>query len=193
MTSDQALALVKSAYLQKDATALAQLRAAAQSGDANAQFWLGVMYLEGLGVPQDYAQAISWYRKAAAQGHAHAQFNLGLMYDYGQGVPQDSIVAYALYNLSATGDPASDNHATSNLSNLTARMTPKQIAAGQELTRRMSTPAHRLDHSRWVWKRACSRSLAFFVHYSVRPSKCPRTRLTSVCRTNVRLGRQMIV
>jgi hypothetical protein len=137
MTSDQALALARSAYLQKDAAALAQLQAAAQSGDANAQFWLGIMYEHGQGVPQDYAQAISWYRKAAEQGYALAQNNLGSMYVKGQGVPQDSIVAYALYNLSATGDPSSDNPATSNRSKLAPRMTPQQIAAGQELTRRM--------------------------------------------------------
>jgi TPR repeat protein len=73
MTSDQAFALAESAWKQKDATALAQLRAAAQSGDANAQYWLGVMYHNGQGVPQDYAQAISWFRKAAAQGDADAQ------------------------------------------------------------------------------------------------------------------------
>ena len=80
MTSDQALALAASANL-KDAAALAQLQTAAQSGDANAQLWLGVMYNFGQGVPQDYAQALSWYRKAAEQGYADAQYNLGVMYD----------------------------------------------------------------------------------------------------------------
>jgi hypothetical protein len=47
------------------------------------------------------------------------------------------VIAYALYNISAAGDSSSDNKAANNRSNLTARMTPKQIAAGQELTRRM--------------------------------------------------------
>ena len=136
MTSDQALALAASANL-KDAAALAQLQTAAQSGDANAQLWLGVMYNFGQGVPQDYAQALSWYRKAAEQGYADAQNNLGVVYQFGQGVPQDNIVAYALYNLSATGNPSSDNPAANNRSKLAPRMTPKQIAAGQELTRRM--------------------------------------------------------
>lgn len=37
---------------------------------AEAQFNLGIMYHNGLGVPQDYAQAVAWYRKAAAQGFA---------------------------------------------------------------------------------------------------------------------------
>jgi len=173
MTNAQALALEKSAWLHKDAAALAQLQTAAQSGDANAQQWLGYMYEYGQGVPLDYAQALFWSRKAAAQGNADAQINLGNMYYYGQGVPQDYaqavywyrkaaepgnalaqfslgymyakghgvpqdyVIAYALYNLSASGDPSSDNPAPNCRSKLAARMTPKQIAAGQELTRRM--------------------------------------------------------
>jgi TPR repeat protein len=33
-----------------------------------AQWGLGVMYSEGLGVPQDYAEGVKWYRRAANQG-----------------------------------------------------------------------------------------------------------------------------
>ena len=47
------------------------------------------MYLEGKGVPQDYAQAAQWSRKAAEQGHAGAQVSLGSMYIQGTGVPQN--------------------------------------------------------------------------------------------------------
>ena len=64
-------------------------RKAAEQGDAEAQFNLGIMYHNGQGVPQDHAEAARWYRKAAEQGDADAQFNLGLMYHNGQGVPQD--------------------------------------------------------------------------------------------------------
>lgn len=65
------------------------IRKAADQGFADAQFGLGVMYLEGLGVPQDYTEAAKWYRKAADQGYADAQLNLGSMYDKGKGVLQD--------------------------------------------------------------------------------------------------------
>jgi len=78
MTSGQASALAESAWKQKDATALAQLRAAAQSGDANAQYNLGVMYDLGQGVPQNDAQAAYWYRKAADQGDTIAQCSMGV-------------------------------------------------------------------------------------------------------------------
>ncbi|WP_291522093.1 tetratricopeptide repeat protein [Acidithiobacillus sp.] len=139
MTSEQAEALARSAYLQKDASSLAKLQAAAQSGDANAQDWLGVMYQYGQGVPQDYAQALAWYRKAADQGYAAAQNNLGFMYDNGQGVPQDYVIAYALYNLSATGNPSKDNPATSNRTHLASIMTEQQIERAQQLTQRMQS------------------------------------------------------
>ncbi len=46
----------------------ASLRAAAEQGDPSAQYNLGVMYLEGLGVKQDSVEAYAWIRTAAAQG-----------------------------------------------------------------------------------------------------------------------------
>ncbi len=55
-------------------------RKAAEQGDADAQFRLGVMYHEGEGVSQDYTEAAKWSRKAAEQGDASAQINLGVMY-----------------------------------------------------------------------------------------------------------------
>jgi uncharacterized protein len=59
------------------------------------------MYLEGWGVPQDYAQAMQWYRKAADQGLAQAQYGIGLMYINGLGVPRDKTQALYWYNLAA--------------------------------------------------------------------------------------------
>src|SRR5271166_6632222 len=50
------------------ATELQILRPLAEQGNALAQLGLGVMYANGHGVPQDYAQAVVWYRKAAEQG-----------------------------------------------------------------------------------------------------------------------------
>ncbi len=47
------------------------------------------MYVEGHGVPQDYAEAAKWYSKAADQGQVNAEHNLGLMYYRGQGDPVD--------------------------------------------------------------------------------------------------------
>lgn len=54
-------------------TAAIELRKLAEKGDPIAQTNYGNMYADGIGVPQNYAEAIRWFRKAAAQGHAQAK------------------------------------------------------------------------------------------------------------------------
>jgi TPR repeat protein len=57
------------AYERGDyATAYEEFLPIAEQGDAFAQFSLGIMYDNGEGVPQDYAEAVKWYRLAAEQG-----------------------------------------------------------------------------------------------------------------------------
>ena len=77
------------------------LRAQAAQGLAEAQYYLGVRYATGIGVPQDYAEALRWYRLAAEQGDGDAQVNLGVMYRTGRGVPQDDAEAVRWYRLAA--------------------------------------------------------------------------------------------
>jgi TPR repeat protein len=90
------------AYKEKDyQTAITWFNKAAEQGDANAQYNLGIMYVDGLGVKKDYLQAATWYRKAAKQGHASARYNLGVMYENGQGVKKDYVQAIAWYRKAA--------------------------------------------------------------------------------------------
>ena len=113
--------------------ALQWFRSAADQGNADAQYNLGVMYDEGQGVPQDDTEALQWYRRAADQGNADARFNLGVMYFEGQRVPQDYTLAYMWLNLAAA---AGAQDAPNALDVLTAGlMTPEQIAKAQRLTR----------------------------------------------------------
>ena len=74
---------------------------AAEQGDINEQYALGIIYSHGQGVTQDYGQAVYWYGKAAAQGHADAQTSLGLMYEDGKGVTQDYKQAVDWYTKAA--------------------------------------------------------------------------------------------
>jgi TPR repeat protein len=85
-------------------------------------------------VPQDYKEALKWFRLAAYQGYATAQVNLGVMYDNGEGVPQDDVQAYAWYNLASANGDAKANQAKAALAK---KMTPEQIALGQELAREL--------------------------------------------------------
>ena len=83
------------------ATTFNQCATNAKSGDAKCQIALGELYSNGLGVPQDYAEAARWFRKAADQGVATAQFNLGTNYYKGQGVHQDYAEAVRWYRKAA--------------------------------------------------------------------------------------------
>ena len=116
-------------------TAEKEFHKLAEQGDAFAQFFLGFMYLEGQGVPQDYAQAMEWYRKAAAQGNTLAQVSLGFMYDKGQGVPQNHVLAYQWMNLAAA---SGDKGAIKNRDLMVVKMTASQLEEAQRLAREWS-------------------------------------------------------
>ena len=77
----------------------------ANLGDADAQTWVGIMYYDGKGVPQDDYKAFDWFTKAAEQCEVVAQYNLGVMYEDGRGAPQDYLMAHMFFNLAAiSGD-----------------------------------------------------------------------------------------
>ena len=83
------LAQQKTVLKETEMKDLAELRARADQGDADAQSILGGMYANGQGVAKDEVEAVKWYRKAAEQNHAAAQFALGGCYYTGQGVEKD--------------------------------------------------------------------------------------------------------
>jgi TPR repeat protein len=85
---------------------------AADRGDADAQFKLGVLHANGDGVAQDWTEAARWQKLAAKQGRVEAQFNLALMYDNGNGVKRNFAQAARYYKLAAKQGFA---HAQSNL------------------------------------------------------------------------------
>src|ERR1700688_4215967 len=74
-------------------------RPLAEAGDASAQFNLGLLYLDGHGVPQNPTEAANWFRRAAEQDYTLAQHNLGAMYGSGQGVKRDFVQAYKWLNI----------------------------------------------------------------------------------------------
>ncbi len=78
-------------------TALKVWLGQAEIGDADAQNYVGEIYLKGLGTAPDYAKAAQWFEKAAAQGSRRARINLGYMYEQGLGVSQDTARALNLY------------------------------------------------------------------------------------------------
>lgn len=80
---------------------IAELRAGANQGNADAEFKLGYAYHKGDGVPQDDKEALAWFHKSADQGNAWAQLNIGLAYQHGWGVAKDDSEAVVWFRKSA--------------------------------------------------------------------------------------------
>ncbi len=74
---------------------------------AASQFYIGLAYYQGDGVPdKDYGQAAISWRKAALQGNAEAQNNLARAYERGHGLPRDDEkAAYWFSRAAEHGDP----------------------------------------------------------------------------------------
>ena len=68
-----------------------------QLGKAWAQFKLGTLHLQGLGVKKDPKGAYALIKLAVDQGHHTAQYNLGSMYGRGLGVDQSDQLAFKFY------------------------------------------------------------------------------------------------
>lgn len=78
-------------------------KTAAERGDQDAQYNLGLLYLYSADVPRDADMARSLFMKAAVQGNGQAQNALGNLYENGDGVPMDTAQAIEWYRKSAQG------------------------------------------------------------------------------------------
>ena len=88
--------------IQKDLAKTVELwRKAAEQGDIEAQYNLGVCYYNGIGVMKDLSKAVELWRKAAEQGDTEAQYNLGVCYYNGIGVIKDLSKAVDLWRKAA--------------------------------------------------------------------------------------------
>jgi len=120
------------AYQKGDyTTAAREWRALADKGDAPSQFNLGLLYVDGHGVPQDYAEAAKWFERAAQQDYAKAQLNLGALYGVGKGVKRDYIQAYKWLNICAA---KGDAKCTAQRDLVAQKLKPKQLSEAQRLS-----------------------------------------------------------
>jgi len=69
--------------------ALSTWRPLAVQGNPTAQNNLGIMYLDGKGVPRNTNEAVRYLSLSAAAGSSLGQNNLGGLYRDGKGVPRD--------------------------------------------------------------------------------------------------------
>lgn len=65
--------------------AIALFQSAADKNNADGEYYMGVAYLNGLGVPKDDAKAAAWFRRGADHDHEVAQYWFGEMLSKGRG------------------------------------------------------------------------------------------------------------
>jgi TPR repeat protein len=89
---------------------------------------LGLMYLDGVGVPRDYSESVKCFTKAAMLGDSDACRELGFAYYLARGVGLDYTEAYAWWNIARSlGDKKSEEE----LSSVEVKMTKSQINDAQ--------------------------------------------------------------
>ena len=82
--------------------ALYWFKKAAQNNEAQAQYDIGMIYLDGNGVSKNHNIAKDWFEKSSAQGHAESQFELACMYlDKNFGILNEKL-AYSLFKKAST-------------------------------------------------------------------------------------------
>ena len=131
---------------QNTTEALKWYQAAADSGAPDGHSALGRLYASGATGTVDYKKAVELYRSALAHRDFQAQFLLGGLYYNGSGVVQNYVAAYALLNLASANPKSIKSLAADQRNTVAAKMTPAQIAAGQDLTLAMAKdPVGALD------------------------------------------------
>jgi TPR repeat protein len=82
-------------------TALRLLGTLADQDNPYADRLLGIMYVKGLGVPQDDAMAMRWLRLAADKGLPDAQNEVGVLYRQGHGIERNEAEAVKWFRVAA--------------------------------------------------------------------------------------------
>jgi len=92
------MAAAQQAYAEGDFTRALELwQEEANGGDADAAWYVGNMYIDGLGIDlPDPELAVMYYQMAVDAGQVEAKVSLGLLYAQGRGVEQDYYRAFGL-------------------------------------------------------------------------------------------------
>lgn len=117
------------------ATALREWMPLAKQGDVGAQFAVGMVYLNGEGVPRDHKTAAKWFLLAAAQGSAGAQFNLGVMYAEGSGVPFDELRAAMWFDVVVKSGESSFENAVKYRNRISNNISDDEFSKLEDLIR----------------------------------------------------------
>jgi TPR repeat protein len=122
-----------------DTSMVRRLRIAAESGEAAAQFNLGILCDSrlddnGYAIEGDRAEAIKWLRAAAEQGLPRAQSRLAALYTDGPNTSENDVDACAWFLLATTSARGIHRHyARSGYERIATRLTPAQLTKAKRL------------------------------------------------------------
>ena len=109
----------------------------AEAGDAEAQCHIGVAYLNGSNVAQDFAKGLAWLVRSSDAGFPYARFVLADVYSRGYaGVPLNDEKAYYYADLAAASSTLSEkfrDRAIKIRDACAKRLTPAQLARVQAM------------------------------------------------------------
>jgi TPR repeat protein len=103
----------------------------AQKNHSHSQVALGVLMVEGIGIPQDHKGASRLFKQAAKNGNTDAQLILGWLYKNGVGVKVNNTIAYALWNYVAA---QGSDWARISRDQMYYELTEAELYRGQELS-----------------------------------------------------------
>src|SRR5271165_4257225 len=122
-----------------DTSMMRRLRIAAESGEAAAQFNLGILYDSrlddnGYAIKGDRVEAIKWLLAAAEQGLSRAQSKLAALYTDGPNTSKNYVNACAWFLLATTSARGIHrHHARSGYERIATRLTPVQLTKAKRL------------------------------------------------------------
>ena len=90
------------------AEAYCVLKPYAESGDAEAQYNIGWMYLNGYGLAMNDSLALEWWQRASDQGYTDATFSIAMLYSLGEGKVRKDMEQAIDYYLMAVEDGHED-------------------------------------------------------------------------------------
>ncbi|PLN80664.1 putative ubiquitin-protein ligase Sel1/Ubx2 [Aspergillus taichungensis] len=93
-------------YWNKDGSINPNHPSGVEKLSSKAAGFIGLMYLRGEGVEQNFATALTWFKRGLANGDAICQHHIGLMYLHGYGVPRDAFRAASYFKSAADQDIA---------------------------------------------------------------------------------------
>ena len=104
----------------------------ANAGNADAQYNLGLMYEQGAGVTQSWAESAMWQKLAAKQGHVKSQYALSIKHITGTGVLMDGVMGYMWANIASANGYSGAGKIRDGIAK---SMTPAAIEKAQAMAR----------------------------------------------------------